>query len=50
LKNLKNRDMTMNGGLQAHWQDEWILLKRKWNMMQPDERGKWEDYYDTNRK
>ena len=42
--------MTMNGGLQAHWQDEWILLKRKWNMMQTDERGKWEDYYDTNRK
>ena len=42
--------MKMNGGLQAHWQDEWILLKRKWNMMQPDERGKWEDYYDANRK
>ena len=42
--------MTMNGGLQAHWQDEWILLKRKWNMMHPNERGKWEDYYDTNRK
>ena len=50
IEEFKKQDMKMNGGLQAHWQDEWILLKRKWNMMQPDERGKWEDYYDTNRK
>ncbi len=45
--------MKMNGGLQAHWQDEWILLKRKWNSwnrMHPNEEVKWEDYYDTNRK
>jgi len=43
--------MRLNGGLLAsHWQDEWILLKRKWNMMHPHERGKWEDYYDANRK
>lgn len=50
IEEFKKQDMKMNGGLQAHWQDEWILLKRKWNMMHPDERGKWEDYYDTNRK
>lgn len=36
--------MKLNGSLQAHWQDEWILLKRKWNswnMMHPNEQVKW---------
>ena len=45
--------MKMNGGLQAHWQDEWILLKRKWNYINthsPHLKIKWEDYYNENRK
>ena len=45
--------MRLNGGLQAHWQDEWILLRRKWNswnMMHPNEQVSWEAYYDANRK
>jgi len=45
--------MKMNGGLQASWQDEWILLKRKWNnlkSMHPNLKIKWEDYYNENRK
>ena len=53
IEEFKKQDMKMNGGLQAHWQDEWILLKRKWNswnMMHPNEQVKWEDYYDANRK
>jgi len=45
--------MKMNGGLQASWQDEWILLQRKWNSwnrMHINDEVKWEDYYDANRK
>jgi len=45
--------MKMNGGLQAAWQDEWILLKRKWNnlkLMHPNLKIEWEDYYNENRK
>ena len=43
----------MNGGLQAHWQDEWILLRRKWsywNKLHPKDQIDWEDYYAENRK
>ena len=25
IEEFKKQDMKMNGGLQAHWQDEWIL-------------------------
>ena len=45
--------MKLNGSLQAHWQDEWILLKRKWNswnMMHPNEQVSWNEYYKANRK
>ena len=45
--------MRMNGGLQAHWQDEYILLKRKWsywNRMNPKDQIDWNEYYDEHRK
>jgi len=45
--------MNINGGLQAHWQDEWILLRRKWsywNKLHPKDQIDWEDYYDEHRK
>ena len=53
IEEFKKQDMKMNGGLQAHWQDEWILLKRKWNYINthsPHLKIKWEDYYNENRK
>jgi hypothetical protein len=45
--------MRLNGGLLVHLQDEWILLKRKWNswnMMHPNEQVSWNEYYEANRK
>ena len=53
IEEFKKQDMKMNGGLQAHWQDEWILLKRKWNnlkLMHPNLQIEWEDYYNENRQ
>ena len=53
IEEFKKQDMKMNGGLQASWQDEWILLKRKWNnlkLMHPNLKIEWEDYYNENRK
>ena len=53
IEEFKKQDMKMNGGLQASWQDEFILLKRKWNnlkLMHPNLKIEWEDYYNENRK
>ena len=53
IEEFKKQDMKMNGGLQASWQDEWILLKRKWNnlkLMHPNLKIEWEDYYNEHRK